>query len=169
MTLVTETRLLKPVAQATVPARTKPFNLADFYCYNPGFWMYDAFYDTLDLSNWKVVGSTPERSYVALCLKADAYDSDIRKELPETHLSTLEDIAYLIKAQPGGKGFLLLNGANNYFFVRSKNGTVFVVLIRWRTVSRKWVINGWRVEKRYPALWYGPGRRRIFCPGTAII
>ena len=162
----TETRLLKPVAQATVPARTKPFNAAEFYQTGTGLYVYDTFADRLDVNTRKTVDSAPERPYVASLLKANAYDKDIRKELPETHLSTLEDIAGLIEAQPGGKsGFLLNNGYANIFYVEVKNGEVFAVDVYWHSDDRKWDVCDWWLDEN--------GRWRadlqVLCPGNATL
>lgn len=144
--VLVETRLLKPVAKATVPARTKPFNAAAFYQTGTGLYVYDTFADRLDVNARQAVDSAPEHPYVASLLKANAYDKDIRKELPETHLSTLEDIAGLIEAQPNGKsGFLLSNGYANIFYVEGKNGEVFAVNVYWSSGRRHWRVSGWRL------------------------
>lgn len=164
--VLAETTLLKPVAQATVPARTKPFNAAVFYQTGTGLYVYDTFADRLDLSARQMVDSAPERPYVASLLKANAYDKDIRKELPENHLSTLEDIADLIEAQPNGKsGFLLNNGYANIFYVEGKNGEVFAVFVLWSSVNREWLVDDWR-------LGVGGGwdaDNQVLCPGNAAL
>ena len=163
--VLAETTLLKPVAQATVPARTKPVSVAEFYQTGSGLYVYDTFAERLDVNARQVVDSAPERSYVASLLKANAYDKDIRKEL-EDHLSTLEDIAGLIEAQPGGKsGFLLNNGYANIFYVEGKNGEVFAVRVRWLSGDRRWRVRGWRLGE-------GGGWRagnRVLCPGNAAL
>ncbi|MBP5993801.1 MAG: hypothetical protein KA731_02725 [Candidatus Moranbacteria bacterium] len=161
-----ETRLLKPVAQATVPARTKPFNVAEFYQTGPGLYVYDTFADRLELNARQAVDSAPERPYVASLLKANASDGDIRKELPETHLSTLEGIAGLIEAQPNGKsGFLLNNGYANIFYVEGKNGEVFAVGVRWDSGRRRWRVRNWELGG------FGDwdADRQVLCPGTAAL
>ncbi|MBI2439005.1 MAG: hypothetical protein HYV45_00135 [Candidatus Moranbacteria bacterium] len=164
--VLTETRLLKPVAQATVPARTKPFNVAEFYQTGPGLYVYDTFADRLDLHARQAVDSAPERPYVASLLKANAYDKDIRKELPETHLSTLEDIAGLIEAQPNGKsGFLLNNGYANIFYVEGKNGEVFAVDVYWGSDDREWDVGGWELDE--DGHW--DADFQVLCPGNAAL
>jgi hypothetical protein len=165
--VLAETRLLKPVRKSTVPARTKPFNAAAFYQTGPGLYVYDTFADRLDLNARQTVDSAPERPYVAsLLIKENAYDKDIRKELPETHLSTLEDIAGLIEAQPNGKsGFLLSNGWANIFYVEGKNGEVFAVFVLWSSDNRRWCVGGWKLD--------GDGYWRsgcqVLCPGNAAL
>lgn len=165
MNLLTETRLLKPVAQATVPARTKPFDAVEFYRTRAGLYVYNVyntFTDRLDLRTRPMVDSAPERSYVASFLKVKAYNEDIRKELPETHLSTLEDIAGLIEAQPDGQsGFLLNNGYANLFYVLSKNGEVFAVDVRWVSNVRTWDVRDWKFVE--VGCWHAGNQ--ILCPG----
>ena len=166
MNIVVETKLLKPVAQATVPARTKPFVASEFYQTGTGLYVYDTFADRLGLNTRQVVDSAPERPYVASLLQANAYDTDIRKELPETHLSTLEDIAGLIEAQPNGKsGFLLNNGYANIFYVEGKNGEVFAVGVRWDSGRRRWRVRDWELGG------FGDwdADRQVLCPGTASL
>lgn len=166
MNIITETALLKPVAQATVPARTKPFNAAEFYQTGPGLYVYGTFADRLDVNARQTVDSAPERPYVASLLKANAYDKDIRKELPEDHLSTLEDIAGLIEAQPNGKeGILLTNGYANIFYVEGKNGEVFAVFVRWFSDGRGWRVRVWLLGER--GRWFAGGR--VLCPGNAAL
>ncbi len=164
--MLAETRLLKPVGKSTVPARTKPFNAAAFYQTGTGLYVYDSFVDRLDLSARQTVDSAPERPYVASLLKANAYDKDIRKELPETHLSTLEDIAGLTEAQPGGKsGFLLNNGSANIFYVEGKNGEVFAVRVGWLADYRQWGVLGWRLGEGG----YWRAGLRVLYPGNAAL
>ena len=164
--VLAETRLLKPIGKSTVPARTKPFNAAEFYQTGTGLYVYDTFADRLDLSARQTVDSAPERPYVASLLKANAYDKDIRKELPETHLSTLEDIAGLIEAQPNGKsGFLLNNGYANIFYVEGKNGEVFAVGVDWFSVSREWSVYDWELVESGD--WDTDDQ--VLCPGNAAL
>lgn len=164
--VLAETTLLKPVAQATVPARTKPFNAAEFYQTGTGLYVYDTFADRLDLSARQTVDSTPERPYVASLLKANAYDTDIRKELPEIHLSTLEDIAGLIEAQPNGKsGLLLNNGWANIFYVEGKNSEIFAVRVFWFSDDREWDVRDWKLGES--GGWLADDQ--VLCPGNAVL
>ena len=164
--VLAETTLLKPVAQATVPARTKPFNAAEFYQTGPGLYVYDTFADRLDLRARKTVGSAPERPYVASLLQENAYDTGIRKELPEIHLSTLEDIAGLIEAQPNGKsGLLLSNGYANIFYIEGCNGEVFAVRVHWNSDDRMWDVIDWRLDEGGDWL----ADNQVLCPGNASL
>lgn len=162
--VLVETKLLKPVAKATVPARTKPFEASEFYQTGTKLYIHRFFADRLDLNAKQTVDSAPERPYVVLLLKANAYHKDIRKELPETHLSTLEDIAGFIEAQPGGKsGLLLNNGHTNIFYVKGKNGEVFVIDVFWN--GRQWVIFAWELGEFGP--WFAGCL--VLCPGNAVL
>ena len=164
--VLAETTLLKPVAQATVPARTKPFNAAEFYQTGPGLYVYDTFADRLDVNARQTVDSAPERPYVASLLKANAYDTGIRKELPEIHLSTLEDIAGLIEAQPNGKsGLLLNNGYANIFYIEGRNGEVFAVIVCWFSGGRGWRVDDWQLDEG--GVWGAD--RQVLCPGNASL
>lgn len=162
--LVVETRLLKPVAQATVPARTKPVDAAEFFQTREGLHVYDSFRNRFDFE--APIQAVSDQPYVASLLKSDAKDWDIRKELPETHLSTLEDIAGFIEVQPNGKeGFLLTNGYVNLFYVMGKEGVVIVVDIYWSAECRGWDVRGWNLDEggRWLAGY------QVLCPGTASL
>lgn len=164
--VLAETRLLKPVGKSTVPARTKPFSAAEFYQTGPGLYTWDSFRDRLDVEAKTVLECAPARPYVASLLKKDAYDRDIRKELPKTHLSTFEDIAGFIEAQPEGKqGFLLNNGYANIFYVEGRNGEVLAVDVRWRSGNRQWSVYDWRLDEY--GKWYAG--YRVLCPGNASL
>lgn len=164
--VLAETRLLKPVAQATVLARTKPWSAAAFYQTGPGLYVYDTFADRLDVNVRQAVDSAPGRPYVASLLKANAYDKDICKELPEEYLSTLEDIAGLIEAQPNGKsGLLLNNGYANIFYVEGKNGEVFAVNVYWGSGYCQWYVYVWKLD----GAGYWCADCQVLCPGTATL
>jgi hypothetical protein len=164
--LIAETRLLKPVAKATVPTRTKPFDVAAFYRNCAGLWVSPSFRDRLDVEARGVVESALSRLYVALLLKANACDTDIRKELPETHLSTLEDIASLIEAQPGGKpGLLLNNGYANIFYVEGKDGEIFAVDVYWHSGGRAWFVRDWGLG----GVGYWNAAYQALCPRNAVL
>ena len=164
--LCVETSLLRVVGIATVSARTKPFNVAAFYQTGPGLYVFYSFTNRFDLNARPTVDSAPEHSYVASLLKADAYDRDIRKELPENHLSSLEDIAGLIVAQPGGQsGFLLTNGYANIFYALGKKGEVFAVVVNWDFDDHEWNVNVWKLDE----LGYWFAGRQVLCPGNTAL
>lgn len=167
--VLVETNLLMPVAKAIVSARTKPFDAVVFYDEtSTGISVYSTFLDRLDLSARQTIDPAPERPFAASLLKANACDTDIRKELPETHLSTLEDIVGLIEAQPDGKsGLLLNNGYSNIFYVEDKNGEVFAADVRCRSGNRGWwwSIDDWELGGR--SCWDADDR--VLCPGNVAL
>lgn len=167
MNVLTETRLLKPIAKMIIPARTKPFNAAEFYQNSARVVISDDLADCLDLSARTTTDSIPERSYVALLFKDDASDLAIRAELPEAHLSTLEDIAVFIEAQPNGEsGFLINDGCVTLFFVEGKNGAVCRVPVFWERMLHWWRIETWKFvlpEDEGGAIY------QVVCPGDAAI
>ncbi|MFZ3031794.1 MAG: hypothetical protein WA082_02050 [Candidatus Moraniibacteriota bacterium] len=176
---LSETRLLKPVARITISARTEPFVASRFFRTDPGLCVYDSLANLFDLSTWQAASSTPARPYVASFLKTNADDKDIRLELPERHLSTLEDIAALMFNQRGGKsGFLLNNGRANTFYALGKNGEVCNVDVYWYSYNRKWDarrrriveyskwdIRGWRLGE-YDKWSAG---NQVLCPGYVAL
>ncbi|QQS21174.1 MAG: hypothetical protein IPL87_01420 [Candidatus Moraniibacteriota bacterium] len=166
--VLTENRLLKPVATAIVPARTKPFNAAAFYQTGTGLYVYKKFVDHLYVNDRRTtVGLAPERPYVALCLKERDCDKAIRANLPETHLSTLEDIAGLIEAQSGGKSGLLFNdGFVNIFYVEGRNGEVFAVCVFWDSEDDcRWFVSSRVLGEDGD---WGDACQ-VLCPGTAVL
>lgn len=164
MSLIVETRLLKPVATAIVPVRNKSFNVAQFYnrkCLCVAKWFHNRF----DLE--ALTPASPEHPYVALLLKTKANNRDICRELPKDHLSTLEDIAGFIDAQSNGeKGFLPTSSYANIFYVLDKkNDQVFSMRVRWLAGSRRWAIYGWIFDGR---TCFSAGHR-VLCPGNAAL
>lgn len=162
--VLVETKLLKPIANVIIPARTKSFSVAVFYQFT-GLHLSDTFLDRFGLNaRQRNVDPTPERPYVALLLKANAYNQDIRLELPKTHLSRHEDIAGLIEAQPSGKsGFLLTNGWGNIVYVEGEKG---VVDVSWCSASRRWHVRDLELDHRFG---YWPAGCQVICPGTAVL
>src|SRR3990167_3148630 len=81
--VIRETKILKPDGSITFPERNLPV--------------------------LKSVASTPKRTYGIGRLKKNAYDREIRSNLPKHHLANWEDIASLIEMYPNGKeGYYLL-------------------------------------------------------------
>lgn len=90
----------------------------------------DDFDKCFDFKDRKLIQAVPERPYVALLLKENALDVNIRKELPENHLSTLEDIASLVEAEMDADeedGFF--TSELGIFYVEGKNQEVFAVSV----------------------------------------
>lgn len=160
-----ETSLLKPVATATVAARTEPFKASEFFQNRSGLSISDSFRKRFSVKTRRLVKSAPERPYVASVLKKEAYDLDIRKEFHvEEHLSTLEDIASLIQAQPDGKkGFLVTNGYENIFYVAGRNGEVFAVEVLWDSDFLRWFVCASGLQD----VGHWLSKYRLLCPGHA--
>ncbi len=72
-------------------------------------------------------------------LAKNAYDREIKTELPGNHEVELWQIAELIEAQKSGEdGPLLTNGYANIFYVAG-----YAVSVRWNAVDREWHVGGW--------------------------
>jgi len=162
---IIETKHLKPVATAIIPARTRSFDMVAFYLCSTSLYIYGTSADYLGLRTRRV-NSSPARPYVASLLKANVKERDIRKELPEAHLSTPEDILSLMELQPNEEsGLLLNNGYANVFFVEGKNSEVFVVNVHWDANYGKWRFGVWLLNE---IPWWGAGGQ-VLCPGTAAL
>jgi len=99
------------------------------------------------------------RKHVACELKRNANDTAIRADLPERHLSTLGDIARLIK------GGALSRDCMYVAYVEDENGRVFAVDVYWGADGRGWCVFDWRLDE------YGdwPAGLRVLCPRNAVL
>ncbi len=160
--VLTEMWLLKPIAMATA-AKDPPF-VNEFFRTRHGLDVRDSFHERFDLE--APSQSTGGRPYVASLLKSNAYDRDIRRQLPENHLSTLEDIAGFIEDQPNGKkGVLLTKDYANIFYVLGKNSQVFVVYVCWYSATHRWVVRVFDLgENGEWSAW-----NQVLCPGNAAL
>lgn len=167
----TETKLLKPVAKAIVPARTEPFDEPAFYRTDIGRDIRRMFSDYIEFGSKEMAGPAPERSYVALLIKRDTYCRCIYDELPVVCFSTIEDIVALTAMQPNGEsGFLLNNGWGNIFFledknVKNKDGAFFYIVVYWFSGIRGWSI-GDPESVRFHGLAAGV---QFVCPGNVTL
>ena len=181
--IITETALLKPIAQATVPAWTKPFDAAE---YGPGSRVYvcesllrrlglieDRLLQRLGLSTSRPKSIlpavlAPERSYVALAIKSGGVShTDIRRELPFEHLSILEHLVGLCKLQRGGQPGLLLNDVHvTVAYLEDRKGKVFPAHINWHDGS--WNFWDSKLDGKHAGGPYGAGIR-VICPGQATL
>lgn len=158
----TETALLRPVATIVASGKDDLDEDAFFQTRKGEIWVSESFRETFGSTFRK--SRVSSRSYVACELKQNAYDTDIRKDLPKPHLSKLGEIARLIKAQRGGmSGILLTNGRANIFYVKAKNGEVFAVDVIWYAGDREWNVGDWRLDEDGD---WGAGNRVLF-PGNA--
>lgn len=180
--VLTETESLKPVRVATIPARTKPFGVAEFYRYKEGHrQVSETFADNLLIREWQMPLVAAERPYVALRLKKRALTKTIRMELPCKHLSTLEDVGFFLQAQRShGSGFLLdefspWDGARgNIFLVEGKGDLIFAVEVTAASgYADFWSGDGWwRITESVlsddDTRYWNEGCSFV-CPGTAEI
>lgn len=180
--VLTETELFKPVRVATIPARTKPFGVAEFYRYKEGHrQVSETFADNLLIREWQMPLVAAERPYVALRLKKRALTKTIRMELPCKHLSTLEDVGFFLQAQRShGSGFLLdefspWDGARgNIFLVEGKGDLIFAVEVTAASgYADFWSGDGWwRITESVlsddDTRYWNEGYSFV-CPGTAEI
>lgn len=148
-----ETRLLKPVAQSIVQARTRPFNAEAFYQAGKELHVDKTFADRLDLRGRPTVYSAPERRYVAWRIKKSFTTQALWQELSKTIcLSRLEDIAALITVQPFWKfGLLLTNSRANLCFVLGKNRRIYTVVISRDNPDYPGFRRGWRLSSWAPS------------------
>lgn len=159
-----ETKFLRPVAQAIIPARTESFDVKEFFDgANRNPFCYFAFDPDLR-AMMGVVGPTPERSYVAFSLKEDTRDRYILEPSDE-NLSTLEDIAGLILehrslVQPV---FVSDVHAENIFYVKGKSGRIFTVTIKQQ--SHGWSVISHNFDQM--GIWFAGDR--VFRPGKMAV
>src|SRR6185437_4281281 len=116
---------------------TAPFNPNAFFQTREGLWVSDEF-RRLILSKARSVEKLDAASGKYFDLMKNAYDREIKAELPENHEFEISElcarIASMILAQPeGASGDLLNSGYANIFYVAG-----FAVNVRWNSDYRKW-------------------------------
>jgi hypothetical protein len=99
------------------------------------------------------------RKYVACELKQSANDTVIQADLPKRHLSTLGDIARLIKSGD------MSRDCTYVAYVEDKSGQVFAVGVDWRIGDRGWRVRCWGLDGG--GLWFVGSQ--VLCPGNAIL
>ena len=118
--VIRETKILKPDGLITFPERTALIDPNEFFNRSIVY-LWGSFRDRI-LPVLKPVVSTPERTYGVGRLKKNAYDREIRPDLPKPHLGNWEDIASLIEMYPNGKeGYYL-------FYLEGVGGEVSIRL-----------------------------------------
>ncbi len=158
-----ENDLLKPVATTTTLERTESLDEDLFFQTKEGLSVSDDFRKCFEPS-FLITDFAAEQSYVGLELKRKAFDQGIRQALLKPYLSSLGDIATLIKMQWGGKsGILRTDSLGNIFYVEGKFGQVFVVKVYWPTNDCYWGVEGWEFDRG--GFW--DAGRQFLCPGTA--
>ncbi|MES2006520.1 MAG: hypothetical protein V4436_00260 [Patescibacteria group bacterium] len=116
---------------------TKRFDPKSFFRTREGLYVWNDMSQVLEHATPTDAADASMLGYANL--SRNAYDREIKAELPENHEVELWHIAELIKAQPGGKdGLLLNNGYANIFYVGG-----FAVHVYWSADDRGWFVNGW--------------------------
>ncbi len=117
--VIRETKIVKPDGSITFPERNTLIDPNEFFS-RSGIYLYGSFRERI-LPVLKPVASTPRRTYGIGRLKKNAYDREVRPDLPKRHLGNWEDIASLIEMYPNGKeGYYL-------FYLEGVGGEVFAV------------------------------------------
>ena len=134
----------KPVSsfreEVSVASLTKRFVPDEFFTTRPGLYLYNDMQRVL--KGARVVQSAGAVVLRSFDLTQDAYDRDIKAELPEHHEVELWQVANLIEAQMKGEdGPLLTNGYANIFYVAG-----CAVSVHWSAGYRKWRVRGWRLD-----------------------
>ncbi|MEK9151447.1 MAG: hypothetical protein AAB547_02345 [Patescibacteria group bacterium] len=155
--ILRETSILKPEDPITFPARDKPIDPNEFFS-RSGIYLYGSFRERI-LPVLKPVASTPRRTYGIGRLKKNAYDREVRPDLPKRHLGNWEDIASLIEMYPNGKeGYYL-------FYLEGVGGEVFAVRVLWDSGNRWWLVFVWRLDEC--GCWGADCQ--VLCPGNAAL
>ena len=91
------------------------------------------------LKNAQIVESAEAAKLRCFDLTMNAYDKEIKAELPQRREVALWQIAHLIEAQKNGEdGSLLTNGHANIFYVAG-----YAVNVNWHTADRRWCVSSW--------------------------
>lgn len=155
--VIQETKILKPDGSITFPERNTPIDPNEFFN-RSGVYLWGSFRERI-LPVLKPVTSTPKRIYGVGRLKKNAFDREIRPDLPRRHLGNWEDIASLIEMYPNGKeGCYLL-------YLEGVGSEVFAVDVYWHSGNRGWYVRGWKLGE--DGCW-GAGHQ-VLCPGNASL
>ncbi|MGB4834136.1 MAG: hypothetical protein WBP40_03850 [Candidatus Moraniibacteriota bacterium] len=155
--VIRETKVLKPDGSITFPERNTPIDPSEFFN-RSSVYLWGSFRERI-LPVLKPVASTPKRTYGIGRLKKNAYDREIRPDLPKRHLGNWKDIASLIDMYPNGKeGYYLL-------YLEGVGGEVFAVRVYWGSVYRQWRVNGWKLGEY--GRWFAGAQ--VLCPSNAAL
>jgi hypothetical protein len=160
-----EDNLVKPVSSAIVSTwRTQTFP-EQFFVEGPGLFIPRSFRDRLESLRSLSPTLLPERSYVALRLKQNAFDSELQRHVAEPSVADLADIAALIWSEQAGRlnKFFRADGASNIFFVAGADRKPFAIDVchiagRWHVLDSDFdEEGGWDAGDQF------------ICPGTLPI
>lgn len=155
--VIRETKILKPDGSITFPERTTPIDPNEFFN-RSSVYPWGSFRELI-LPVLKPVASTPKRIYGIGRLKKNAYNREIRPDLPKRHIGNWEDIASLTEMYPNGKeGYYLL-------YLKGVGGEVFAVNVYWHSDRRKWRVDDWGLDERGE---WGAGSQ-VLCPSNAAL
>ena len=138
--------MMTSITSVTLPERTDPFNLKDFFKTRRDLNVGYDFTDRI-LSVTKEVESLPAIAIYYCDLTELATDDQIKSELSSDHVfqDTSAFCVYLAdmieKQAKGEKGDLINTGFANIFYVVGKNGAVFAVRVHWRSGCRRWDVD----------------------------
>src|SRR3989344_4339366 len=120
---------------------TKRFVPNEFFITRPGLYLWNDMQRALKGAK-AVEPSEATAKLKSFDLTKNAYDKQIKAELPEHHEVELWGIAELIEAQKEGEaGPLLTNGYANIFYVAG-----FAVGVCWSAGHREWIVRGWELD-----------------------
>ncbi len=124
-----------------IPPLLERFVPNEFFKTRPGLYLYNDMGRVL--KGAQTVGPTQGAAkFRSFDLTKNAYDREIKAELPERHEVELWQIAKLIKEQWGGEdGPLLTNGYANVFYVAG-----CAVGVYWDADDQEWYVRGWGLD-----------------------
>lgn len=146
-------KLLRFREEFSVGPLKKRFVPDEFFKTRKGLYLWNDMQRVL--KNASPVESAGAGKLCSFDLTRNAYDRNIKAELPERHEVELWQIAELIEAQKNGEeGRLLTNGYANIFYVAG-----CAVRVDWPSAYREWRVNGWGLG----GLYWRAGRRVFSC------
>ena len=155
--VILETKILKPDSSITFPERKTLIDPNEFF--NRASVYLGSSFEERILPALKPVVSTPRRTYGIGRLKKNAYDREIRLDLPKRHLGNWEDIASLVEMYPNGKeGYYLL-------YLEGIAFEVFAVRVCWFSGYRQWRVGDWRLDEDG---YWGAGHQVLYPSNAAL-
>lgn len=166
--ILSETRLLKPVATALVPTLATAEELKEFCRTSLRTRVSQKLlteYFNLELE--QITTSITRCPYVACALKKTARVTEIGKELPEKYLSRFTDIIAFVFAQRNGEpGFLNNEGDLDRFLIKGKDGEVLVMEVSADINGHVWYLSSFDFESTDA---WRSDKCRFLCPGVAFL
>jgi len=154
---ITEKSVLAPLEQVTLDPKN-PMNPSEFFTTRSGLWVSDRAKDLFLSATSDEVTLTGGITIAPFTLTEQANDKTIRDALPESHVFGADELAailaHLIECQWGGKSGILdeKNYNWNLFYVKSKDGQVFVVGVYWGAGGRECFVRAWEAGDAWDAV-----------------